>query len=445
MIELENQFRAELLASDAPLELPESIRQILDRVAGTETLPGPEPELEKALAESSLEVEDLGKRLLVLSYRAFDETVRSRAAGEASDKGFVLAARTAEAVSRLLASEKGRDGQEIRGEALCSLSSSLAKLGELRNSFGRVKESAYLLRRAVEVGEEASRAFGERENPKGWARAQCVYAHALRLWAVKADIESENEDEGWGVWSCVMDSALAAQNVMIMEDAPLEWAKIQNFRVNLALDWANLEIGRMEVDILVRAEAMQLTAFDHLDRETDPFDWAVAQEQLGMVKSNLSFTGKFGEIKECELEEEAAKAFKDALLVRNREKEPELWALNQKRMASALASQAIMSSEEKAAGIYREAIAAYEEALEVYTLEEFVVDFHYCHSGLGDALVELAELDLVEDRRSLLERALESYHSAMRACEDSSGREMVQRDIDLAKGKIAALVKNKIP
>ena len=445
MIELESQFRADLLASEATCELPESIRQILDRADGTNTLSGPEPELEKALAESTLEVEDLGKRLLVRSYRAFDEAVRARSAGEASGESFVLAARAADAAARLLASAKGKDAREIRGEALCSLSSSLAKLGELRDSFGRLQVSSDLLRLAVDSGNEASQAFGERENPKGWARAQCVHANALRLWAEKVEIEAEDEDEVWDVWHNALKAAREAQGVLTMEDAPLEWARIQNFRVNLALESAELEFGRMELEILSRAEAMQMEALAILDREMHPLDWAVAQEQLGMAKSNLSFTGKLGEKKECKLEEEAAKAFGAALLVRNREEDPELWARNQKRMARALAFQATMDSEEKAAGIYREAIAAYEAALEVYTLEEFVVDFHYCHSGLGDALVALADQDLVEDRRDLLERALKSYNSAMSACEDSSGREMVQSDMDKAQRKLAALIKSEDP
>lgn len=443
MIELKNDFRAELLASEATRELPDSIRQIIERAAGTKILPGPKPELEKAIAESSLEVEDIGKRLLVLSCRAFDETVRARAAGETSGEGFVLAAHAADAASRILSREKGKDVREIRGEALCSLSSSLAKRGEMPDPFCKQKEFANLLRRAVEAGDEASQAFGERENPNGWARAQCVHAYALRLRADMFGIEAEDEDEVGEVWRSALDAARAAQSVLTMEDAPLDWARIQNFRVNLALDWAELEFGRLELDILARAEAMQLKALEILDRETNPLDWAFAQEQLGQVKSALSETGKLGEKKECQLEEEVAKAFKAALLVRNREDEPELWARNQKRMASALVSQAIMGSESKAAGIYREAIAAYEAALEVYTLEEFDVDFHYCHSFLGDALVYLTDQDLVEDRRNLLERALKSYNSAMRACEDSWEREMVQSNIEEAQRKLVSLINSE--
>ena len=142
---------------------------------------------------------------------------------------------------------------------------------------------------------------------------------------------------------------------------------------------------------------------------------------------------------ECELEEVAAMAFKAALLLRNREEAPELWARNHMRLVSALHGQAIMESDDKAERIFRDAIAAYEAALEVCALEEYDVDLQYCHSGLAGALVYLAEQDLVEDPRNLLERALKSYRSKMRAAEDSSGRESIQDEIDAVQGKLAAL------
>lgn len=451
MIALENQFRAELLASGALHELPDSIGKIVERVTGTEFLPDPDPSLDKALAESTLDVEELGKLLLVRSFRGFDETVRAHAAGDDSGEGFVFAARFADAASRLLASAEGMAAREIRGEALCSLSCCLAKLGELRNSFSQRKESAKLLLGAVVAGDDASEAFGERDNPKGWARAQCVYAHALRLWGNKDEFdenedededgfEIEDEDKAFGILLEAIDAGMAAQRVLTMLDAPLEWARIQNFIVSVAIESAEFEIGRREMEILFSAISMQLKALEILDREKDPLDWAVAQEQLGMAKSGLSFTGKLELEQECELEKEAAEAFNAALLVRRREDEPELWAANQKRLASALQSQATMDSDENAVRIYGEAIAAYEAALEVYTLEEFVVDFHYCHCGLGDSLVDLADQDNVADPRGLLERALKSYQSAMRACEDSFGREDVQNDMDKAQRKLATLI-----
>lgn len=449
MIALENQFRAELLATEALHELPDSIRKIVERATGTEFLPDPDPSLDKALAESTLDVEELGKLLLVRSFRGFDETVRAHAAGDDSGEGFVFAARSADAASRLLASAEGMAAREIRGEALCSLSSCLAELGELRNSFSQRKESAKLLLGAVVAGDDASEAFGERDNPKGWARAQCVYAHALRLWGRKDEFdedededgfEIEDEDKAFGILLEAIDAGKAAQRVLTMLDAPLEWARIQNFIVSVAIESAEFEIGRREMEILLSAISMQLKALEILDREKDPLDWAVAQEQLGMAKSGLSFTGKLELEEECELEKEAAEAFKAALLVRSREDEPELWAANQKRLASALQSQAIMDSDENAVRIYGEAIAAYEAALEVYTLEKFVVDFHYCHCGLGDSLVNLADQDNVADPRVLLERAMKSYQSAMRACEDSFEREDVQNDMDKAQSKLATLM-----
>lgn len=87
---------------------------------------------------------------------------------------------------------------------------------------------------------------------------------------------------------------------------------------------------------------------------------------------------------------------------------------------------------------YAWAIAAY-EALEVCTLEECDIDFHYFHSGLAGALVYLAELYLAEGPRNLLESALKFYHSAMRAAEDSFGRESIQDDMDAVQGNLAAL------
>lgn len=123
------------------------------------------------------------------------------------------------------------------------------------------------------------------------------------------EFDAEDEDEVMDVWHSALDAANAAQSVLTMEDAPLDWARIQNFSEKLALEWAELEILRLEVDILVRAEIMQLQALEILDREANPLDRAVAQELLGMVKSTLSDTGKLGVKRECELEEEEAKAF----------------------------------------------------------------------------------------------------------------------------------------
>lgn len=441
MIALENEYRADLLAAGVPGELPERIQELINTFPGLEILPGPILELEKAMAESAIDVGKLGRRLLVRSFLAFDEGARSDADDGEPVSGFMLAARCAAAAASVLSKAKGKDARDMRGEALCSLSSSLARLSEMGGKLGSVDQSPDaedLLDRAVEAGEDAADAFGE--NRAGWARAQCVLADALRLLAICIEFDAE-EEEIWDLRARAVRVASSATGILTMEDSPREWARIQSFMALVGLELAETrDYEDDEFQLLCGVEATQSDALEVLDSGTDPLDWAVAQEQLGLAKLTMAELDKLDDEENRELMEGAAKAYKSALAHKTRDDEPERWARNHVQLATALVGQAGLSSAADAANLYHGAVAACEAALEVYTPADFKGHYFSCKFDLGDALVRLADLDDVDAPRELLERGLQSYEQAMQvAGKDNADRDLLQDSIDGVKRKLAAL------
>ena len=83
---------------------------------------------------------------------------------------------------------------------------------------------------------------------------------------------------------------------------------------------------------------------------------------------------------------EAVAAYRQALEVYTRETLPQQWAMTQNNLGIALRDQGIRTGGERGTQLLAEAVAAYRQALEVYTRETLPQDWAMTQNNLGIAL-----------------------------------------------------------
>jgi tetratricopeptide (TPR) repeat protein len=88
---------------------------------------------------------------------------------------------------------------------------------------------------------------------------------------------------------------------------------------------------------------------------------------------------------------EAVAAYRQALEVYTREQLPQDWARTQNNLGVVLQAQGICAAGAEGQAILAEAVAAYRQALEVYTREALPQDWARTQNNLGDARATLGE------------------------------------------------------
>lgn len=89
--------------------------------------------------------------------------------------------------------------------------------------------------------------------------------------------------------------------------------------------------------------------------------------------------------------DEAITAYRSALEVRSREREPQDWAMSQSNLASALSFSAMRAAGVDRQRLAKEAMEAFEAALQVFTPDAFPEDWKRVKNGLLTALTELSD------------------------------------------------------
>jgi tetratricopeptide (TPR) repeat protein len=183
------------------------------------------------------------------------------------------------------------------------------------------------------------------------------------------------------------------------ENAPLDWARIQNSLGSALLVLGSRESGTARLEQAVQAYSAALQEFT---RERIPRDWAMAQNNLGNALSKLgsreSGTARL---------EEAVEACRAALDEYTRERAPLKWALTQNNLGNALQE---LGSRENNTSHLEEAVAAYRAALEEHTRERVPFDWAMAQNNLGLALSTLGSN---ESSTARLEEAVAAYRATL--------------------------------
>jgi tetratricopeptide (TPR) repeat protein len=145
-----------------------------------------------------------------------------------------------------------------------------------------------------------------------------------------------------------------AASLIATDDAPQ--AREYRLRQASALGDLGHEFG--DNGTLREAIALYRQILSGIDRATEPFDWAMTQNNLGAALSTLgereSGTARL---------EEAVAAYRAALEERTRERVPLNWAMTQNNLGAALQS---LGKRESGTARLEEAVAAYRAVLAVY-------------------------------------------------------------------------------
>lgn len=264
----------------------------------------------------------------------------------------------------------------------------------------------------TERRKEAIAAF--KEAIKGFPRDKSPFEWALVQFLMSSDILKIGEQE---LNSEKMEQAeIAARDglkELSREKTPLRWANAQSI---LALILRTLGMQETGIVHLKEAESLYREVLQEFTRERVPLEWARAQSDLAVT---LQLQGeRTGSEK---LLEEAKVAYQESLKVFSREKTPEEWANVQINLASTLKLLCIKGARmqmEEVKVTYRESIKkveeAYRELLKVYDRTETPRLWAQVQIDLGDALEE--ELFWVSDDNTLLrvfKEASAAYYEAL--------------------------------
>ena len=194
------------------------------------------------------------------------------------------------------------------------------------------------------------------------------------------------------------------------EEVPLDWAMTQN---NLGIVLARLGEREHGTARIEEAVTVYRAALEEWTRERAPLDWAMAQNNLGNALKAIGAR----ETGTARLEE-AITAYRAALEERTRERVPLDWAMTQSNLGNALA---MLGEREDGTARLEEAIAAYRLALEERTRERGLRKWAMTEMSLGTALETLGER---ENGTARLEEAVKAYRAAL----DGLTRERVPLD-----------------
>ncbi len=320
-------------------------------------------------------------------------------------------------------------------EAFAAAAALAAKLGgEASNSYdewrfrmeqahalvgdGRQTGDSESFANAIETYDRALTLVSRAQAPFVWAATQFHRGDALLASGVNDNLRGRVEE--------AVDSYRAALEEWTPRSSPFDWARTQHNLGDALQRLAEMESG---IERLQPATEAYRAALQEWTREAAPSLFAMAQGSLGDALATLG--ARSGDKKKLR---EAIAAYRAALSETRREFAPEQWALMQNSLGNALEALAEQEFREQLYGPeqLRQAIEAFESALEVRTAETSPTEFASTSVSLGDALLALGEHESVENPAygaDLLQRAAAAYRGALAS---SAGR----APVDLAKIEI---------
>jgi tetratricopeptide (TPR) repeat protein len=186
------------------------------------------------------------------------------------------------------------------------------------------------------------------------------------------------------------------------EQAPLEWAAIQNSLGNIL---AALGQQRMDVGLFEKAITSFNCALEEFSQENTPSDWASAQYNLGTATQALGRQQGDSKLLKTSID-----AYSNALLVWTREQMPLEWATTMYQLG---ASFHALGKLLKGNRTFQKSVVAFKNALAGFDADNHAIELAATHNSRGAVLHNLAES---EDNAERLEEAIRSYETALTVC-----------------------------
>jgi tetratricopeptide (TPR) repeat protein len=188
----------------------------------------------------------------------------------------------------------------------------------------------------------------------------------------------------------------------LREQAPLQWAAIQNSLGNIL---AALGQQRMDVGLYENAIASFNLALEEFSQENTPSEWAVSQYNLGTATQALG-----GQQDDSKLLKASVDAYTNALLVWTRKQMPLEWATTMYQLG---ASFHVHGKQLKGKRTLEKAVVSFKNALVGFDADDHALELAATHNSRGAALHNLAES---EENVERLEDAIRSYETALTVC-----------------------------
>ena len=255
---------------------------------------------------------------------------------------------------------------------------------------------------AIECYDRALDAVSRDESPFAWAATQFHRADALLASGV-------NDNEASRVEEAVSSYQLALQE-WTHDAAPFEWARTQHNLGDALQRLAEMEDG---VERLRPAADAYRAALREWTKRAAPDLFALAQGNLGDALAVMGArTGDEAMLRE------AIGSYRAALGELRRELAPQEWARMQNNLGNALEALSEHEFSERKYGRdqLRQAVEAFESALEGQTPEGSPAEFAATSVNLGDALLALGEGEVADNPaygHDLLQRAAAAYRAAL--------------------------------
>jgi tetratricopeptide (TPR) repeat protein len=146
-------------------------------------------------------------------------------------------------------------------------------------------------------------------------------------------------------------------------------------------------------------------------REVSAELWAQVQNRLGTMHRELGIRVE-GEAAQRHLAFAVA-AFREALTVYTKQALPQHWAMTQNNLGAALMDQASRTQGEASSALLALAVSAFRDSLTVYTKQALPQDWAMTQNNLGVALWNQASRTQVEAGTALLALAVSAYREAL--------------------------------
>ncbi len=274
---------------------------------------------------------------------------------------------------------------------------------------------------AIESYDRALDAVSRAQSPLAWARTQFHRADALVASGVNDNVASRIE-EAVGTYQLALEE-------WTHDAAPFEWARAQHNLGDALQRLAEMEDG---IERLRPAAEAYRAALKAWTRRAAPDLFAMAQGNLGDALAVMgAHTGDEAMLRE------AICAYRAALGELRRDLAPQEWARMQNNLGNALEalSEREFCERKYKSDQLRQAVEAFQSALEAQTPEASPAEFAATNVNLGDALLTLGEGEAAENPaygHDLLRRAAAAYRAALAASDGRAPIEAAKIKINLA-------------
>jgi tetratricopeptide (TPR) repeat protein len=266
-----------------------------------------------------------------------------------------------------------------------------------------------------------------------------------RMWLHYFSVNPDEAIEAWDkrteeTWSLV-DMAQHLWLVELGQEFTEGWlrdtqlSELHYSRAAWLVTWAGAayrtSLGESRLREAVKAYESALEVYR---KETLPADWAMAQNNLGIVLGTLGQREN-----DPEILARSVKAYESALEVRTKEALPAGWAMTQNNLGNVLRT---LGARENDPEILARSVKAFESALEVRTKEALPADWAMTQNNLGIVLGTLGER---ENDPEILARSVKAYESALEVFREDAwpGRHSaVKRNLETARVLLARLLSN---